>query len=85
MIRPCNLVNFPDLIKQLRIAKKISQKKLGNRVGVTDKAISSYEKGTIKPSVDVFFRILYVCGYSLELKEDIYKSAKDLTIPLSQA
>lgn len=83
MTRPCNLVNFPDLIKQLRKNKKLSQKKLGIKVGVSDKAISAYEKGSIKPSIDVFLKILYVCGYCLELKEDIYKSAKDLTIPFS--
>lgn len=82
--RVCNNVDVSMIIKQIRKNKKLSQAKLGNKVNVTGKAISAYELGRVQPSLDVFLKILNVGGYSLELKEDIYKTAKDLSIPTSE-
>lgn len=78
-----DFINLPETIKVVRKEKGLSQKRLGDKVGVTDKAISAYEKGYIKPSIEVFFLILNACNFSLEIKEDIYKTPKKLTIPLS--
>lgn len=80
-----DFVDVPTLVKQLRKDKGLSQDRLGAKVGVTGKAISAYEKGHILPSVDVFFKIIFVCDYALEMKENIYKTPKKLTVPLSQS
>jgi transcriptional regulator with XRE-family HTH domain len=80
-----DFVDLPTFIKKLRKDKGLSQERLGRKVGVTDRAISAYEKGTISPSIDVFFKIIFVCDYALDIKENIYKTPKKLTVPLSQS
>jgi DNA-binding XRE family transcriptional regulator len=81
-----NLPDFVDiatLIKQLRIDKSLSQDRLGKKVGLTGKAICAYESGRISPSIEIFFKIIFVCGYSLDIKENFFKTPKKLTVPLS--
>jgi DNA-binding XRE family transcriptional regulator len=79
-----DFVDIPIFIKQLRKNKNLSQERLGRKVGVTGKTISAYETGNICPSIEVFFKIIFVCDYSLDIKENIYKTPKKLTIPLSK-
>lgn len=81
MVRVCNNVNFGSIVKEIRKKRKISQEELGLRVGVTGKTVSSYEKNKIKPSVNVFLKILNVGGFSLAIVDDIYKNPKELNIP----
>lgn len=76
-----DFINLPETIKALRKKKKMSQYRLGWKVGISGKTISAYEKGAIKPPIEVLFNILNVCGYTLEIKEDIYKTPKKLSIP----
>jgi transcriptional regulator with XRE-family HTH domain len=60
--------------KKLREAREeigYSQKQLGLRVGLSDKSISMYEKGTVYPPVSNLLRI------SKELKKDIEYFLKD--------
>lgn len=78
-----DFVEVPILIKTIRNRKNCSQKKLGSRVGVSEKTISAYERGKITPPLETFIKLLSVGGYSLDIKEDIYKTPKKLTIPLS--
>lgn len=40
-------------IKELRTARKLTQKQVGKKLKVTESTISMYEKGTRKPSYDV--------------------------------
>ena len=80
-----DFINLPETIKTLRKKKGLSQVRLARKVGVTDKSISSYELGTNTPPVEVLFKIMNVCGYTFEIKEDIYKTPKKLTVPLSQS
>lgn len=82
--RVCNNVNIPVIIKQIRDKRNISQSRLAQKLELSGKTIHAYESGRINPSLDVFLKILNVGGYSLELKEDIYKTAKDLSIPTSE-
>jgi transcriptional regulator with XRE-family HTH domain len=79
--RVCNLVNYPEIIKQIRKKKKLTQAKFALRLGINDKTVSAYEKGTIGPSIKIFLTILNVGGYTIQLVEDIYKTPKDLKIP----
>jgi len=82
--RPCNIIDIPNIIKQIRKKRKLSQVKLGKRVGIDDRTISAYEQGRIKPSLEVFLKIINVGGYSLHLIEDIYKTPKELLLPTSE-
>jgi len=79
--RVCNLVNYPEIIKQIRKNKKLTQAKFALRLGINDKTVSAYEKGRISPSVKSFLTILNIGGYTIRLVEDIYKTPKELVIP----
>ena len=79
--RVCNLINHPEIIKQIRKKRKLSQAGLAKLIGVNDKTVSAYEKGRISPSVKSFLTILNIGGYTIRLVEDIYKTPKELVIP----
>lgn len=80
-----DFINLPETIRTLRKKKGLSQARLARKVGVSDKSISFYELGINTPPVEVLFKIMNVCGYTFEIKEDIYKTPKKLTIPLSKS
>lgn len=82
--RVCNNIEIPNIIRHIRKKKKLSQVRLGKKLQITGKTISAYETNRIQPSLEIFLKMLNVGGYSLELKEDIYKTAKDLSIPTSE-
>lgn len=48
---------FSKKLKTAREAKGYSQKQLGMRVGLSDKSISMYEKGTVYPPISNLFKI----------------------------
>lgn len=50
-------MNLSKRIRQARTAAHLSQAALGRSVGVSDKAVSSYEKGRSAPSVAQLKRI----------------------------
>jgi transcriptional regulator with XRE-family HTH domain len=79
-----DFIDVPAFIRQLRVDKGLSQERLGLKVGVSGKTISAYEKGQVSPSLDIFFKIIFVCDYALDLKENIFKTPKKLTVPLSK-
>jgi predicted transcriptional regulator len=79
--RVCNNVNIPYIIKEIRDKRNLSGARLAQKLELSSKTIYAYEAGTIKPSLDVFLKIINVGGYSLELKEDIYNTPKDLVLP----
>lgn len=61
-------MNTKIFAKRLREAREnagYSQKQLGMRVGLSDKSISMYEKGTVYPPVSNLLKI------AKELKKDI--------------
>ncbi|MDD2577798.1 MAG: helix-turn-helix transcriptional regulator [Candidatus Dojkabacteria bacterium] len=61
-------MNTKIFAKRLRLAREsmgYSQKHLGIRVGLSDKSISMYEKGTVYPPVSNLLKI------AKELKKDI--------------
>lgn len=78
-----DFVDIPSLIKEVRKNKNLSQDRLGIRAGVSGKCVSSYERGRNIPPLEVFIKILNIGGYALEIKENIYKTPKKLTVPLS--
>lgn len=84
MIRTCNIVNFPVLIKQIRKTKNLTQKQLGNRLNLSEKTISAFETNRLVPNIETFLKIIYVAGFRIQLVEDLNKEPKELTIPLSK-
>lgn len=76
-----DFINLPETIKILRKNKKMSQRRLGLKIGVSDKTVWAYENGRVTPPIEMFFKLLDACGYTLEIKEDIYKTPKKLTLP----
>lgn len=48
---------FGKVLKQLRLERKISQRKLGEELGVVNQTISSWEAGINEPSLDLLIQI----------------------------
>mgnify|MGYP002713279769 CR=1 FL=1 len=53
-------------IKQLRQARGWTQEELASQIGVKQKQISSYERGTSNPTTDVLIKIAQVFEVSLD-------------------
>jgi len=83
LARVCNTLDTAKIIRQIREKKNFSQKKLGEKLNLSNQAISAYEAGRISPSLDIFLKIINVGGFSLQIIEDIYKTPKELTVPSS--
>ncbi len=49
--------HFGKTLKELRIIKGISQRKLGEIFGVANQTISSWEKGINEPDLDTLLKI----------------------------
>ena len=50
-------MSFADRLKEARVSAALSQKELGDMVGVTGNAISNYEKGTSSPNDKTLLRL----------------------------
>ena len=69
-----------SLIKQLRTEKKLTQKQLAERLGVSDKAVSKWETGKGFPDISIFSALADVFGADVEnlLMGSINKNEKDI-------
>ncbi len=57
---------FGEFIYKLRTERKLSQSKLGELVGVSNKAVSKWENGVSKPSMDTLKKLAAVFNLSIE-------------------
>ena len=48
---------FPELLKMLRVEKKISQNKLAKMLGVTQQCISEWELGKTEPTLSSLWEL----------------------------
>lgn len=48
---------FGKTLKQLRLERKLSQRKFGEAMGVVNQAVSSWETGTNEPDFDTLLKI----------------------------
>lgn len=48
---------FCSRIREIRIAKKISQVELANQIGVTKQSVSNWENDNIQPSIEMLSKI----------------------------
>lgn len=56
----------PDKIKELREVNSITQKQLGDLLGISDRAVSKWESGLSKPSGENFIRLAKIFNVSVE-------------------
>ena len=52
-----NINTFGKRLKELRSRKRITQLNLSLKIGICQESISSYERGTATPSVDVILKL----------------------------
>ena len=58
--------NFQTRLKELRIEKKLSQQKLAQQIGVTQKAIDFWEKGINEPKASYIIKLATFFGVSAD-------------------
>lgn len=57
---------FGENLEHIRKSQKVSQKQLGNALGLTQQMISSYEKGFSAPNMDILLQIAEFFNVSLD-------------------
>ncbi len=59
--------NFnPDIIKELRIKNNMSQKQIGENLGISNRAVSKWENGLSMPSAEHIFALSKLFGVSMD-------------------
>lgn len=73
-------------IKELRVARNLTQEGLGKILNVQKAAISKYENGRADPSVDILKRMVHYFGvssdYLLELSDTAHPPATSPSVPV---
>jgi transcriptional regulator with XRE-family HTH domain len=74
-------LSLGDKIRHARTEAKLSQKELGKKIELTDKAVSAYEVGRAQPSVEVLRDIGIATGRPVTYFIDDERSEEiDLTV-----
>ena len=53
-------------LKEIRLARNVSQNVLAEQVGITRMTLSRYEKSEFLPSVDIAFRLARILGVTVQ-------------------
>ena len=61
-----NLIIFSQKLKKLRIDAGLSQKQLGERIGLTNSTLSKYENASKAPSIDSLIALAKVFHVSVD-------------------
>lgn len=76
--RPSPVAAVGERIRQLRLARELTQTELARQIGIQQSDLSRMEKGEYRVSLDVLFRLLHTLEMSLgEFFGDL--AATDLT------
>ena len=59
-------IKIGELIRKLRIENHLTQKQLAERIGVTDKAVSKWERGNGCPDISLLTELSKVFGVELQ-------------------
>ena len=59
-------IEFGNRLYQLRIKARLSQAQLGEKVGVSNKAVSKWENGQTKPGLDIVHKLADVLSVSVD-------------------
>jgi transcriptional regulator with XRE-family HTH domain len=57
---------FGERINQIRKKKKLSQAQMGNALGIDGDAYGRYERGEVKPSIEMATKIADALGVSMD-------------------
>ena len=60
------VVKIPNLVKQYRKEKKMTQREVAEKVHVTERTIISVEKGKYKPSIVLAYKLAKLFGTNIE-------------------
>ncbi len=60
------MVDFGDKLKRLRMAKKLTQTELAERLRLTNSVISAYEMGAKYPSFETLIKIAALFGVTTD-------------------
>lgn len=74
---------FNEKLRQIRLAKKISQVELANLLGVTKQSVSNWENDNIQPSIEMLVKISNIlcvsCDYLLGIDNKRYLDVTELS------
>lgn len=80
------MIYIGEKIRELRIAKRMTQRQLADKLDLTKGAISAYEQGAKYPSLEVLVKMCQVfqvsADYLLGLSDNIY--CKDMLLTEEQ-
>lgn len=62
---------FPERLKEARKAKKLTQKELAERLGITENNIGHYENGRNKPPFEIILKLCMELDVSADWLLDI--------------
>jgi transcriptional regulator with XRE-family HTH domain len=74
-----------DLLREARLRAGISQAELGRRVGRPASAISRWERGSVKPSLETLRELIRACGLEVTLGLATYDDSYVRDIEMSLA
>lgn len=60
------VIKIPNLVKQYRKENKMTQRKVAEKVRVTERTIISVEKGKYKPSIVLAYKLAKLFGTDIE-------------------
>lgn len=63
-------MSFSETIKELRAKKKITQRDLASRVGISSVQLNRYEKGTMRPRLPILAKLAEVLDVDYSLLSD---------------
>lgn len=61
-----NYCNFSDILKKLRKSRNLTQKELGEHIGLSKAVVSKYENGMGYPKFDILIQIAQYFGVSTD-------------------
>lgn len=83
-----NSENMGDLISKLRKQHNMSQKDLADKLNVTDKAVSKWERGISCPDINTIPKLAEVLNISVQelltLRKDLQKAISDDDLTINQ-
>ncbi len=56
------------ILKNMRLNARLSQKKVGKILSLSDTTVSSYERGNSQPDFDIIVKYAKLCGYDFIIK-----------------
>lgn len=54
-------------IKEIRMSKGLKQQELADKLGIANCTLAHYESGLRKITLEMFLKIVDVCGYEIKL------------------